>query len=298
LVGRAAWRAGRPNLKKLAELFIMTFREKLLAIQRRQHTLVCVGLDTDPELIPEHLRNSPDGVLEFNRRIVEATQDLVCAYKPNLAFYEAQGSRGWEILRQTLAFIPAGIVTIGDAKRGDIGNTAERYARALFNELHFDAVTVNSYLGYDSVEPFVRDPDHGAFVLTLTSNPGSKDLQRQKVGTKPLYEKVARLAAKWNALGNIGLVVGATHPRELKLIRSIAPTMPILIPGIGKQGGDLKSSVRFGCDRNGELAVINSSRGILYASSGGDFDQAARIEALKLRDGIREFQAQFFDLPR
>ena len=276
----------------------MNFREKLLAIQRRQHSLVCVGLDTDPDLIPEHLRNSPDGVLEFNRRIVEATQDLVCAYKPNLAFYEALGSRGWDILHQTLAFIPAGIVTIGDAKRGDIGNTAERYARALFDDLHFDAVTINAYLGHDAVEPFVRNPEHGAFVLALTSNPGSKDFQRQRIGGKPMYEKVVRSVVKWNTNGNIGLVVGATHPKELKTIRALAPAVPILIPGIGQQGGDLKSSVRFGCDKNGELAVINSSRGILYASSGKNFDQAARIEALKLRDAIREFQEQFFNLSR
>ncbi|HTP12660.1 MAG TPA: orotidine-5'-phosphate decarboxylase [Bacteroidota bacterium] len=272
----------------------MTFREKLLAIQRQQHSLVCVGLDTDAALIPEHLRNSPDGVLEFNRRIIEATHDLVCAYKPNLAFYESLGSRGWDILHQTLAFIPAGIVTIGDAKRGDIGNTAERYAKALFDDLHFDAVTINAYLGHDAVEPFIRNPVHGAFVLALTSNPGSKDLQRQKAGTKPLYEKVARLAAKWNTSGNVGLVVGATHPRELKTIRAIAPTMPILIPGIGKQGGDLKSSVRFGCDRNGELAVINSSRGIIYASSKQDYPEAARAAATQLRDSIREFQKKFF----
>jgi orotidine-5'-phosphate decarboxylase len=272
----------------------MTFREKLLAVQRRQHSLVCVGLDTDPELIPEHLRNSPDGVLEFNRRIIEATQDLVCAYKPNLAFYEALGSRGWDILHQTLAFIPKGIVAIGDAKRGDIGNTAERYARALFDNLQFDAVTVNPYLGRDSVEPFVRNPDRGAFVLALTSNPGSEDFQRQKVGTKPLYEKVVRSVVKWNTNGNIGLVVGAMHPKELKAIRSLAPTMPILIPGVGKQEGDLKLSVRFGCDKNGELAVINSSRAILYASAKTDFAEAARTATMQLRDSVREYQREFF----
>ncbi len=276
----------------------MTFRDKLLAIQRRQHSLVCVGLDTDPALIPEHLRNSPDGILEFNRRVIEATQDLVCAYKPNLAFYEALGPRGWDVLHQTLAYIPAGIITIGDAKRGDIGNTAERYAKALFDDLHFDAVTINAYLGHDSVEPFIQNPDHGAFILALTSNPGSKDFQRQKVGSRPLYEKVARMAVKWNAKDNVGLVVGATHPKELKTIRAIAPSVPILLPGIGKQGGDLPSSVRFGCDRNGELAVVNSSRGILYASSGRDFDQAARTETLKLRDAIREHQERFFGATR
>ena len=276
----------------------MNFRDKLLAIQRRQHSLVCVGLDTDPELLPLHLRNSADGVLEFNRGIIEATQDLVCAYKPNLAFYEALGSRGWEIVLQTLALIPNGIVTIGDAKRGDIGNTADRYAHALFDELHFDAVTINAYMGRDAVEPFVRNPEHGAFILALTSNPGSKDFQRQKIGGKPLYEKVVRSAVKWNTNDNLGLVVGATHAKELKTIRLLAPNLPILMPGIGKQGGDLKSSIRFGCDKNGELAVVNSSRGILYASSGTDFDQAARRETMKLRDAIRTFQEEFFGTSR
>ena len=272
----------------------LTFQEKLVAIQRKQHSLVCVGLDTDPQLLPGHLRDSLDGVLDFNRRIIEATQDLVCAYKPNLAFYEALGSRGWDILRQTVTAIPRGIVTIGDAKRGDIGNTAERYAKALFGNFGFDAVTVNAYMGYDAVEPFIRDPEHGVFILALTSNPGSKDFQRLNVGNRPLYEKLVRSSVKWNTHGNIGLVVGAIHPKELKAVRALAPTLPILIPGIGKQGGDLKSSIRFGCDKNGELAVINSSRGILYASAGRDFADAARRETMNLRDEIRRYQSDFF----
>ncbi|HEY6952845.1 MAG TPA: orotidine-5'-phosphate decarboxylase, partial [Bacteroidota bacterium] len=240
------------------------------------------------------LRDSADGVFEFNRAIIEATRDLVCAYKPNLAFYEALGTRGMEILRQSLALIPNDILTIGDAKRGDIGNTAERYVKVLFHDLHFDAVTINAYMGFDSVEPFIRDRNHGAFILALTSNPGSKDFQRLKIGKQPLYEKVVRSSVKWNAVGNVGLVVGATHPRELRTIRALAPTMPVLIPGIGKQGGDLKSAVRFGCDKNGELAIINSSRGILYASSGRDFADAARSEAMKLRDEVRRYQQEFF----
>lgn len=276
----------------------MTFREKLIAVQRKQHTLVCIGLDSDPRLLPTHLRNSADGVLEFNRRIIEATQDLVCAYKPNLAFYEALGPRGWDILSRTLALIPAGIVTIADGKKGDIGNTAEQYAKALFDDCPFDAATINAYMGHDAVEPFIRTPDHGVFVLALTSNPGSKDFQRLKVGKQPLYERVVRSAAKWNTKGNVGLVVGATHPKELKAIRKLAPTMPILIPGIGKQGGDLKSSIRFGCDKDGELAIVNSSRAILYASPGMDFAEAARRETMMLRDEIRGYQSDFFDAPR
>jgi orotidine-5'-phosphate decarboxylase len=276
----------------------MTFREKLLSVQRSQHSLVCIGLDTDPQLLPNHLRDSVDGVLEFNRWIIETTQDLVCAYKPNLAFYEALGSRGWEILHETLALIPKHIVTIGDAKRGDIGNTAERYAKSLFGDFGFDAVTINAYMGHDAVEPFVRAPERGAFVLALTSNSGSKDFQRQIIGSRPLYEKVVRASMKWNTNENIGLVVGATHAKELKAIRTIAPKMPILIPGIGKQGGDLKSSIRFGCDKNGELAVINSSRAILYASAERDFADVARRETIKLRDEIRRYQSDFFTASR
>jgi orotidine-5'-phosphate decarboxylase len=237
-------------------------------------------------------------VLEFNRWIIETTQDLVCAYKPNLAFYEALGSRGWEILHETLALIPKHIVTIGDAKRGDIGNTAERYAKSLFGDFGFDAVTINAYMGHDAVEPFVRAPERGAFVLALTSNSGSKDFQRQIIGSRPLYEKVVRASMKWNTNENIGLVVGATHAKELKAIRTIAPKMPILIPGIGKQGGDLKSSIRFGCDKNGELAVINSSRAILYASAERDFADVARRETIKLRDEIRRYQSDFFTASR
>jgi len=276
----------------------MTFREKLVASQRKQHSLVCIGLDSDPQLLPAHLRNSVEGVLEFNRRIIEATQDLVCAYKPNLAFYEALGQHGWDILSQTLALIPPGVVTIADGKRGDIGNTAEQYAKSMFDNLHFDAATINAYMGRDAVEPFVRTPDRGAFILALTSNAGSKDFQRLKVGGKPLFERLVRSSVKWNSKGNIGLVVGAMHSKELHAIRRIAPTMPILIPGIGKQGGDLRSSIRYGCDKNGELAIISSSRAILYASDGTDFAEAARRETMNLRDEIRKHQSVFFEASR
>jgi orotidine-5'-phosphate decarboxylase len=272
----------------------MTFTDRLSSIQSRTNSLVCIGLDTDPEKIPAHLHGQPDGVLEFNKRIIDATSDLVCAYKPNLAFYEAMGERGWTVLRETVRAIPNGILTIGDAKRGDIGNTAERYARALFDDLGFGAVTVNPYLGQDSVEPFLGNPEKGVFLLALTSNPGSKDFQRLKVGTVPLYEKVVRIAKKWNTRGNIGLVVGATHPRELKRVRSLVPDMPLLIPGIGKQGGDLRASIQFGCNKSGQLALINASRSVLYASAGVDFAEAARAEALRMRDEIRKIQETSF----
>ena len=264
----------------------MTFTQKLREVQLQQNSLLCIGLDVDLEKIPEHLKLSTNPILEFNRQIIEATHDLVCAYKLNLAFYEAMGERGLTTLRETLRLIPKSVLTIGDGKRGDIGNTAERYAKMLFDDFGFDSVTVNPYMGYDSVEPFLKNPEKGVFLLSLTSNPGSKDFQRLKINGKPLYEKVVRTAKKWNTNKNIGLVVGATHPRELKAIRKIVSEMPLLIPGIGKQGGDLKSAVRDGCDKNGQLAIINASRSILYASSRKDFAEAARAEAKKLRDEI------------
>jgi len=265
----------------------MTFTQKLREIQLKQKSLLCIGLDVDLEKIPDHLKSLANPILEFNRLIIEATSDFVCAYKPNLAFYEAMGERGWTTLRETLKLIPKSVLTIGDGKRGDIGNTAERYAKSLFNDFGFDSVTVNPYMGFDSVEPFLKNPEKGVFLLALTSNSGSKDFQRLKINGKPLYEKVVRTAKKWNTNQNIGLVVGATHPRELKTIRKIVQEMPLLIPGIGKQGGDLKSAIRDGCDKNGQLAVINASRSIIYASSGKDFAEAARAEVKRMVEEMR-----------
>jgi orotidine-5'-phosphate decarboxylase len=267
----------------------MTFTQRLQEVQAKQNSLLCIGLDVDLDKVPQNLQFSSNPVLEFNRQIIEATQDLVCAYKPNLAFYEAVGERGFTTLKETVKLIPKSVLTIGDAKRGDIGNTAERYAKSLFDDFGFDSVTVNPYMGFDSVEPFLKNPTKGAFLLALTSNAGSKDFQRLKVSGKPLYEKVVRTAKKWNTNNNIGLVVGATHPRELKAIRKIVPDMPLLIPGIGKQGGDLKSAIRDGCDKNGQLAIINASRSIIYASSGNNFAEAARAEAKKMVEEMRKY---------
>ncbi len=230
----------------------MAFIQRLLEIQTKQNSSLCIGLDVDTDKIPVHLLSMKNPALEFNRQIIEATNDLVCAYKPNLAFYEAMGECGLIILRETLKLIPKTVLTIGDGKRGDIGNTAERYAKSLFEDFGFDAATVNPYMGFDSVEPFLKNPEKGVFILTLTSNPGSKDFQRLKIGSKRLYEKVVQTVKKWNTNQNIGLVVGATHPKELQCIRKMVPEMPILIPGIGKQGGDLKSAIRYGCDKNGQ----------------------------------------------
>jgi orotidine-5'-phosphate decarboxylase len=267
----------------------MSFTQRLRQIQIKQNSLLCIGLDVDEGKIPVHLKTMIHPALEFNRQIIEATHDLVCAYKPNLAFYEAMGEIGISTLQETLKLVPKSVLTIGDGKRGDIGNTAERYAKSLFDDFGFDSVTLNPYMGFDSVEPFLTNPEKGVFILALTSNSGSKDFQRLKVGIKPLYEKVVLTAKKWNKNQNIGLVVGATHPRELKQIRKIVPEMPILIPGIGKQGGDLKAALHYGCDNHGQLAIINASRSIIYASSGKDFAEAARAETKKMVEEMRMY---------
>jgi orotidine-5'-phosphate decarboxylase len=263
----------------------MTLNNTIRKLNKSRDSLLCVGLDVHPEKIPSHIMAGPDPIVTFNSKIIKATADLVMAYKPNLAFYEALGQEGWDVLKRTVAAIPEGILKIGDAKRGDIGSTAERYAKALFN-LGFDVVTVNPYMGRDSIAPFVVEESKGIFILCLTSNPGSKDFQYLAVSGKPLYHHVAEMAVEWNQNQNCGLVVGATHPEELQAIRKIAPNLPFLIPGIGAQGGDLEASVLAGTDSYGEMAIINSSRGILYASPGKDFMDAARTTAASLRDAI------------
>jgi orotidine-5'-phosphate decarboxylase len=263
----------------------MTINESIKRIIDERNSLVCVGLDTDPGRIPAHIMVGDDPIFRFNKMIIDATADLVVAYKPNLAFYEALGIEGWKILKRTVDYIPEGVLKIGDAKRGDIGSTAEKYATALF-DLGFDAVTVNPYLGWDSIAPFVKDEKRGVFILCLTSNPSSQDFQYLTVQGKTIYQIIAETAVRWNEKGNCGLVVGATHPRELESIREIAPDLPFLIPGIGAQGGDLEASVNAGTDEKGGMAIINSSRGILYSSSGSDFAEAARKQAVKLRDAI------------
>ena len=267
----------------------MKLNQKIRHGIRERDSLVCVGLDIFPERIPEKIMSGPDPIFTFNKHIIDATSDLVLAYKPNLAFYEALGTEGWDILRRTVDYIPEGIIKVGDAKRGDIGSTAQKYAKALF-DIGFDVVTVNPYLGWDSIEPFVADEEKGVFILCLTSNASSKDFQYLTVNGKPLYQKVAETVLSWNKNENCGLVVGATHPDELKSIRQTAPELPFLIPGIGAQGGDLQASVTAGTDAQGEMAVINSSRGILYASSEDDFADAARRETARLRDGINTFR--------
>jgi orotidine-5'-phosphate decarboxylase len=263
----------------------MNFVEKLAQSVSKNESLLCVGLDPDPALMPEGI-----GVFEFNKAIIDATSDLVCAYKPNFAFYEAQGREGLDTLEKTISYIPDSIVKIGDAKRGDIGNTSKAYAKSIFDYYGCDAVTVSPYLGFDSIEPFVQYHDRGIFVLCRTSNQGAKDFQSLQLdiggGRKYLYEIIAEKVSEWNVYSNMGLVVGATYPEELKLIRKKCPAMPLLIPGVGAQGGELDTVIKYGADSAAQRTIINSSRQILYASKGKDFAEAARQMALSSRKAI------------
>jgi orotidine-5'-phosphate decarboxylase len=276
----APWAKSKPELM---------FAEKLSSIISSQRSSVCVGLDPELGRLPVGIERSAAGVVQFNRAIVEATSDLVCAYKPNLAFYEALGEPGFKALAETLAAIPLSVVTIADGKRGDIGNTARAYASAIFDRLSFDAATVNPYPGEDSIEPFLAYADRGVFVVCRTSNPGAAEFQNLHVTyegfERTLYEVVALRAREWNQRGNVGLVVGATAPAELERVRSLAPELPLLIPAVGAQGGDIAAAAR--AHRANAPAIVSASRSILYASSGADFAGAARSRAIELRDAVR-----------
>jgi orotidine-5'-phosphate decarboxylase len=258
-----------------------SFQEKLLGASLANNSLLCVGLDPDPTSLPIA------DIATFNREIIDATRDLVCAYKPNLAFYEASGASGYSALAQTLEAIPDDIPVLGDAKRGDVPNTAAAYARAMYDVWGFDAVTVNPYLGFDAVEPFLR-PGKTAFLVCRTSNPGAGDFQDVPTGEDAthLYQLIARRAVEWSAHGSIGLVVGATYPDEARTIRKLAPDLTFLVPGLGAQGGDLEGAVAAALDKRGGGCLFNASRQVLYAAKGKDFAEAARRAALQLRDGI------------
>ncbi|MBN2058503.1 MAG: orotidine-5'-phosphate decarboxylase [Candidatus Saganbacteria bacterium] len=263
----------------------MKFLDKLDKAVKQNNSLVCVGLDVDLQKVPQTVLNQEDPIFVFNREIVNATKDLVCAYKPNIAFYERYGVYGLASLIKTIELIQqTGIPVILDAKRGDIGTSSAAYAEAAFNIYKADAVTVSPYMGKDSLEPFLEYRDKGVIVLCLTSNPGSKDFQRD------IFINVAFQVKDWNKHGNLGLVVGATKPEDLAEIRKIVGEMPILIPGVGAQGADLAAAVKAGVDKHGNRAVINSSRGIIYASKGEDFAQAAAGAARKLRDEINKYR--------
>ena len=257
-------------------------------------SLVCVGLDPEIERFPPQVVDQPSPIFHFNKAIIDATADLVCAYKPQFAHYAAYEAE--DQLERTIDYIQStypGIPVILDSKRGDVGNTAERYAIEAFERYHADAVTVSPYLGGDSMEPFLKYEDKGVIILCRTSNPGAGDLQDLEVGGRRLFHIVADLAARrWNTRGNCALVVGATYPRELAEVREIAGNMPFLVPGVGAQGGDVAQAVQSGQTAAGAGLVISSSRGILYASSGEDFVSAARAATLKLRDQINASRAR------
>ncbi len=259
---------------------------------------VCVGLDSDFSQIPQAVRNQgsiEQAMFEFNRSIIDATHDLVCAYKPNSAFYEAQGDQGLRALAKTIKYIKDNYLSIPvilDAKRADIGNTNDGYVKSAFDELRVDAITVNPYLGKEALKPFLDRKDKGIIVLARTSNPGASEFQDLLVGEKqePLYQVVARnVAESWNDNNNCALVVGATYPNELSKIRRIVGDMPILLPGIGAQGGDIEATVRAGKDSRNMGMIINSSRGIIFASSGKDFAERARTATEQLRAEINKF---------
>lgn len=267
------------------------FRDRLEAAWKRADSLVCVGLDPEIERFPRAIAGGASPIFEFNKAIIEATADLVCAYKPQFAHYAAYGAESE--LARTIDYIHRhhpGVLVVLDAKRGDVGNTAKRYATEAFERYAADAVTVNPYLGLDSLEPFLAFEDRGTFVLCRTSNPGARDLQDLPIGEptgRRLYRVVAELAAsRWNVRGNCGLVVGATYPAELGEVRSIVDEMPLLVPGVGAQGGDIEQAVRMGCTGAGSGLLVSSSRGILYASSEGDFAEAARKAVQTLRETI------------
>jgi orotidine-5'-phosphate decarboxylase len=267
----------------------MTFKEKLLKAADNNKSWLCIGLDPDPGRFPDHIARTTDGIKEFLTSIIDVTSDLVCAYKPNSAFFEQLGADGLVLLKQVIDYIPDDIPVILDAKRGDIGNTSRMYARAAFDYLGVDAITVNPYMGYDGVAPFLEYTDKGVFVLCLTSNKSSEDFQKQSLANGgKLYELVAETALTWNENRNVCLVVGATKPDQLKELRRIAGNdIPILIPGIGAQGGDLEASLKNGANTNGKLAIINVSRSVLYASKEKDYAERSRAEAEKLIIAIR-----------
>lgn len=254
---------------------------------RKKKSFLCVGLDVDLQKIPKFLLEQDDPIFAFNKAIIDATHDVAVAYKPNIAFYEAYGIKGWQALKKTINYINIAypeIFTIADAKRGDIGNTSRMYAKAFFEDLGFDSITVAPYMGKDSVEPFLEFEDKHTILLALTSNPGAHDFQTKKIDTKEVYKQVIETSKSWKNSQNLMYVVGATQAASLTKIRQIIPQSFLLIPGVGAQGGDLKAVCKNGMTNNVGL-LINASRAVIYASNKNDFAQKAREKAL-------EFQTQ------
>jgi orotidine-5'-phosphate decarboxylase len=264
-------------------------RAELIAEIKKKKSFLCIGLDPDLEKIPKHLLSEKDPIYEFNARIIEATQDLCVAYKPNTAFYERFGSKGWETLEKTLKLIPNNIFSIADAKRGDIGNTSRYYADAFFKAMDCDAVTIAPYMGKDSIVPFLQTDGKWAIILGLTSNEGANDfeLNELKSGEK-LFEDVLKKSSLWGTNANMMYVIGATRPEMLAEVRKILPDHFLLVPGVGAQGGSLAEVCKYGLNSDIGL-LINSSRGIIYASQGEDFAEKAREEAKRMQRGMEKY---------
>ena len=275
----------------------MTFIETLSDAWRRNESLICVGLDPEPSRFPQGIAGDSEGVFAFCRDIVDATADLVCAFKPQIAHFAALGAE--DALQRLIAHVHAkhpGVPVILDAKRGDIGSTAQMYAGEAFDRYGADAVTVNPYLGRDSVQPFLDRADKGVVILCRTSNPGAGDFQDLDVGGRPLYQHVAaRVAGEWNANGNCLLVTGATYPRQLAEVRALVGDLPLLVPGIGAQGGDVEAVLSHGLSSDGAGLLISSSRAILYAGQGADFADNARRVAASLRDEVNRHRPRTAD---
>lgn len=264
--------------------------EKLFEQIKKKRSYLCIGLDTEIKKIPAFLRQEKDPVFAFNQMIIEATSEFAVAYKPNIAFYEALGPKGWDSLARTLEVIPKDIFVIADAKRGDIGNTSRLYAQTFFETFNFDAVTVAPYMGLDSVTPFLEFEDKWVFLLALTSNSGAQDFQYHSESGLPLYQKVLSKGAEWEKQypGHLGFVVGATKAEALETVRQIVPESFLLVPGVGAQGGDLKTVCQHGRSSLGGL-LINSSRGIIYAGEGEDFAEKAGQAARMLQQEMADF---------
>lgn len=272
----------------------MDIQQKLNNIITKNNSLVCVGLDSDIAKLPEQYKNNPTPQFSFNKAIIDATHDLVCAYKPNTAFYEAQGEQGIKELKMTCDYIRqknSDVLIIIDAKRADIGNTNQGYIKFVFDYLGADAVTLHPYLGHEAIEPFLSRADKASIILCRTSNPEAGELQDLKINDEPLYKIVAKkVANEWNKNNNCMLVVGATYPTELAKVRAIAPNITFLVPGIGAQGGDIKKTLEAGLNKQKTGLIINSSRGIIFASNKADFAEKARQETIKLKDEINKYR--------
>lgn len=276
-------------------MMYMDFLTKLDAAVTKNNSLLCIGLDPNMEMLPEHLQSDPQAYINFNKAIVDATADLVCAYKPNSAFYEARGAQGVEELKATCDYIRSkypDIPIILDFKRGDIGSTNDQYSKFAFDYIAADAITIQPYMGREAVSPFLDKKDKGIFILLRTSNPGSGELQDLGIGDQKLYLKLLDgIISSWNANGNCMVVVGATYPEELAEIRKAAgDDMIFLVPGIGAQGGDVEATVKAGVNSSGRGIIVNSARDIIYASSAEDYAEAAKQRAVEVRDEINKYR--------